>query len=100
KRTGPQAPRREHRPHPAHQALLPERAVGGDDRLFATADAVGDKGEWPRLEREVTLPLVEQAKGRVVDRARQADIAWHQNPVRAARVVKKMPLGLSESKPP
>ena len=99
-RTGPQASRREHRPHPAYQALLAELAVGRDDRLFAAADAVGDAGEGPRFEREVALPLVEQAKGRVVDRARQTERAWHQNPVRAARVVKKMPLGLSESKPP
>ena len=30
----------------------------------------------------------------------QDGLARHQKPVRAARVVKKMPLGLAESKPP
>ena len=95
-----QAARGEHRAHPAHQALRGQVAVGRDHIVLGGAHRLRDAREGPRLEREVALPLVEQAEAGGVERLGQDGLARHQKPVRAARVVKKMPLGLAESKPP
>src|SRR5690606_22403866 len=99
-RARPQTARCEHRAHPAYQPLRHHLPVSREHRFLAAADFLRDARERPRDEREVALPFVEQAEIGCVERLRQDELARHQKPVRAARVVKKMPLGLAESKPP
>jgi hypothetical protein len=66
-----QAARGEHRAHPAHQALRGMQvAVSRDHLVLGGAHRLRDAREGPRHEREVALPLVEQAEIGGVERLR------------------------------
>ena len=87
---GADAARCEHGADAADGAALPQALQGGENRRLVGADFQPDLGKRMGDDRKVTLPVVEQ---RVFEWRVWA--VHDQNPMRAARLVKKMPEGAS-----